>query len=100
MKYKVHIPTEQYGFVEVEFEQETGRSVADVYTEVASMFKPQEGLSPKDFNTALDRYLSDGTGETNTYLAMSPAQKQTIQDIKRAFKRLEARDGKLKDNDN
>lgn len=93
MKYKIHIPTEQFGFVEVELDPEEGRSVVEVYREVASMFKVNEGLSTKDFNACLDRYLNDGTGETETYLAMSPAQQAVIQEIKKSFKRIKAKNG-------
>jgi len=30
-----------------------------------------EGISVQEFNVALDRYLTDGTGELDTYVRMS-----------------------------
>jgi hypothetical protein len=99
MKITYRIPTEQYAYVEVEKEYQedpSAETIKEHYQELADAFKVKVGLSQKDFNACLDRYLNDGTGETNTYLAMSPAQQAVIQEIKKAFKRIEAKDGKSK----
>jgi hypothetical protein len=85
---KIHIPTEQYGFIEADVESvEQAESLSQ---EVKSMFSTGNGLSDKDFNQALDRYLTDGTGETEIYLAMNNEQKGIIQ----AYKRIGTLDDK------
>lgn len=91
MKIKLHIPTEQYGFVEAEFDWlEEGKIIdpAEAYKQIGDLFRPQEGLSPKDFNQFLDKYLTENTGDLEVYNGMSDAQKAVIQEIKKAFKRL------------
>lgn len=97
MKVHYRIPTEQYAYVEVQKEYQvdpSAETIKDHYTELADAFKvkPSNSLPPKEWNAALDRYLNDGTGETATYLAMSPEQQRVIQEIKRAFKRLDAKE--------
>lgn len=86
-----HIPTEQYGFVEVETDDMAQMS----YEEAKALYVPPvalEGLPDKEFNACLDRYLTDGTGETDVYLRMSKEQQHIIQCLKRAFKRIEAKE--------
>lgn len=92
MKVELHIPVEQYGFIALQAEDLSAEATAGIYREYSQAFKPQAGLSVKEFNACVDRYLTDGTGETEKYMAMSPAQKETIQCIKRAYKRLEGKD--------
>lgn len=91
MKVELHIPVEQYGFIALQAEDLSAEATADIYREYSQAFKPQAGLSTKEFNACVDRYLTDGTGETEKYMAMSPAQQETIQCIKRAYKRLESK---------
>lgn len=93
-KAQLRIPTEMYAYIEVSVEG-TAEDILDAYKEFNEIIKPKAGLSQKDFNACLDRYLNDGTGETEVYLAMSPSQQAVIQEIKKAFKRIEAREGKL-----
>lgn len=96
MKVTYRIPTEQYAYVEIEREYQSEPSVEEVhdtYTRLTKAFRVQVGLSTKDFNACLDRYLNDGTGETEKYLAMSPQQQAVIQELKKAFKRIEAKGG-------
>ena len=91
MKIKLHIPTEQYGFVEAEFEikgDETPDEIAEKYYFIAKGFKQQEGITDKDFNGFLDKYLRENTGDLETYNRMSESQKNIIQAIKRSVKRI------------
>jgi len=48
-----------------------------------------EGISVQEFNVALDRYLTDGTGELDTYVRMSKKQQHVFQEVKKSFKRLD-----------
>ncbi len=95
MNVTLRIPTQdQYAFVEVVFEDKkvSPETVKEEYDKYIQAFKVNGGLPPKEWNAALDRYLNDATGETATYLAMSPEQQRVIQEIKRAFKRLDAKE--------
>jgi hypothetical protein len=47
-----------------------------------------EGISDSEFNAALDRYLTEGTGETDTYVRMNKKQQHVFQEIKKALKRI------------
>jgi hypothetical protein len=87
-----HIPTEQYGFIELHHDRTHPEDIHREYMEYSEAFKVKEGLSTKEFNTALDRYLLDHTGETETYLAMSPEQQRVFQEIKKALKRIKSKE--------
>jgi Fic family protein len=96
MKYKIHVPVEQYGFVEIETEVEiTPEDLKLAYDEVKQSFTTNgTGVDAKTFNEAIDRYLTDGTGETETYVRMSREQQSVFQEIKKSLKRIEAKNSK------
>ena len=90
---KIHIPTQQYGFIEKEVE--TVEEAYELQEEIKDIFNPKSstaGLSRIDFNKAIDRYLTDGTGETETYIAMSREQQSVIQEIKKSMARLSSKE--------
>ena len=89
MKFKAEltIPTEQYGNIRPTVEG-TPEEIVQAYRDFSALTKPREGLSSKEFNQALDRYLSEGTGDAEVYIAMSQEQQGVIQEIKKAFKRI------------
>jgi hypothetical protein len=92
--YKLHIPVAQYGFVECEID-----NIEDIHTEYSSVMarfglkmptiESNGGLSAKDWNEALDTYISQNTLHSETYANMSQDQKNIIQEIKRSVKRIE-----------
>jgi hypothetical protein len=92
---RIHIPTAQYEFVEIDLpDSTTPVEVKTKYDEYVRAFKVNEGISTKEFNSALDRYLNDGTGDTETYLNMSPDQQRIFQEIKKSIKRTEDKNTK------
>lgn len=50
-----------------------------------------EGISVEEFNAALDRYLTDGTGQLDLFMRMSKKQQHVFQEIKKSFNRLNKR---------
>lgn len=90
-KSKIRIPTEMYSFVEVDVEG-TSEEITEAYNRFKTELNSGEGLSPKLWRRALDRYLTTGDGDVETYLAMSVYQKNVIQEIKRAYKRINSKD--------
>lgn len=94
MKVTIRIPTDQYAYAEVEKEFDTNPSpedVAGMYREFKEAFTVKEGLSAKDFNAWLDRYLTDNTGDVEMYVKMNPEQQGIIQAIKRSVNRISAK---------
>lgn len=98
MKITYRIPTSQFAFYEVEEVEEanlTPAEIADRFNQHERAYKGSkvipEGISTKEFNDALDKYLTDGTGNTELYQAMSPEQKACFQEIKRSYARLEGK---------
>lgn len=87
----LRIPKEQYAYIEVSV-QGTADEIVQIHNEFMDLIKPQEGLSTKEWNETLDRYLTDGTGNTEIYFKMSPKQQACIQEIKKSFKRLKVKE--------
>lgn len=97
MKTTIRIPTkEQYAFIELEVD-ETPERVVEIYNEYTALVNQTDvgGLDPKSWRESLDRYLKQGDMEADKYDGMSKAQKYVIQEIKKAFKRLESNENKI-----
>lgn len=90
MKSIIRIPTTQYGYIETEFEGTVEETIAE-HNRILLLYNGGFGLEPKEFNKALDRYLNEGTGETEVYLKMSKEQQMVFQEIKKSIKRTEAK---------
>ena len=84
--YKLHIPTEQYGFVEVEVEHL--EDLESTYVSVKRQFDNRDGLDAKNWRRALDLYLSTNKLIADDYDQMSRSQKTLIQEIKRSLNRI------------
>lgn len=50
-----------------------------------------EGIAVAAFNAALDRYLTDGTGDLSLFMRMSKRQQLVFQEVKKSFNRLNKR---------
>ena len=96
MKLTYHIPTEQYGFVEIE--KEWNGSDEDAIEGYHALRTPQnatgDGLDPKEYNRCVDEYLATGSLKdgTNLYEKMSPSQQDWFQTTKRALKRIKSKE--------
>ena len=99
-----HVPTESFGFTEVE--QEVGGLLDEEmvsYEDVKASVMPKtastseyastvEGLPHLDWNKVLDGYLTVGTMPSEVYEKMSKVQQGVIQEIKKHFKRVNKND--------
>lgn len=99
MKITYRIPTEQYAYVEITEDNSLLMSpelIRQDYEQYADAFKikPINSLPTKDFNAALDRYLTEETGETEVYVSMSPDQQRVFQEIKKSLNRIKSRESK------
>lgn len=97
MRYEIHYPTEQYGFILKHYEG-TDEGVVEEYRSLQAEWgsRSEEGISTKDFNAFIDSYLLgnlDGLGEV--YQGMNSIQQAQVQVIKRSLARLKGRDPTL-----
>lgn len=84
-KTKHHIPTEEYGFTEIEFEGE-----GITYGEAKKLVKLEETLKDPEFNKVLDKYVIEiktGSISVDEYEGLNPIQKDLFQVIKRLTNR-------------
>lgn len=91
MIYKLHIPTIQYGYIEIDFEGSAEEALEE-HNRILNLYNGGFGLSRDDFNSCLDEYLSNETGSMEKYTAMSKEQQMVIQEIKKAFKRIKSKE--------
>lgn len=92
MKGHIRIPTVEYGYVEFEVD-DSAENIKAFNDDMLRLFKGGFGLDQKEFNQSLDRYLTDGTGETEQYMRMSKEQMAIFQEIKKSLKRIESKNG-------
>lgn len=88
MKYSLHVPVEQYGFIQVDDIPSRDEAILE-YKRVAADFL-NEGLPTKDFQAILDDLIDDQSikGDPGCVESMSPAQRFVINEIKKSHKRL------------
>lgn len=91
---KLHIPTEQYGFVEVEFDGTPEESLSE-YRRLSKSATGGAGLDTREFNTIIDQILSEKPFVGDDIMAqiegMNIEQTETLQAIKRSKARLKAK---------
>ncbi len=89
MKATFRIPTKEYAYIELnEVEVSDMNDANEKYQELERTISGGEGLSPQDWNTALDRYLTDNNLSEDQYANMSKIQQYVIQEIKKCVKRI------------
>ena len=88
MKYILHVPVEQYGFIQVDDIETREQAVAE-YKMVNADFQNQ-GLPEKEWKAILDDLLEDQSinGDPGSVELMSPAQRYVVNEIKKSFKRI------------
>lgn len=52
----------------------------------------KQDLYERHFNSVLDKYLNTGTMDADTYVNLTDNQKDVVQVLKRAFKRMKHED--------
>ncbi len=96
MKHLFHIATGQFEFIEEEYEG-TAEEAVEAYKSLTEAFRASigagAGLTPKDFNRAVDEFnltgsLKDGP---DLYANMSTNQQFYFQTQKKSLKRLESK---------
>lgn len=95
MKFTGHVAIGQYEYMEVEGESQ--EEVSEACRAIQREWGAADGIPDKEMNPVIDKMLLGETveGGIEIYEKMNSTQKYAVQTLKRALKRLEARDGKL-----
>ena len=90
-KITYHIPTETYGFVEVEEMVLEDDNQLERYEDIKARVMPLNasttGLNPLEWRTAYDGYKSSHTLSSEVYEKMNGYQQFAIQEEKKYYKR-------------
>lgn len=89
MKTQFQVKTAEFEYIMQEADGLSAEEAVMAYRALQRAVKGEPGLEQKDWNRAVDRYLSNGGGETETWAKMSDKQKWFINEVKKAFARLE-----------
>ena len=93
MKAKIRIPTDQYAFIEVDFEGEP-EEIVNEHNQLLALTKKTGGLDATRWRVLLDRYLTNKTMTADEYAELNEVQMFCIQELKKAFKRFDYKDTK------
>ena len=96
MKATLRIPTnEQFAFIEFEMEVSGLSEAFEAYDEATGHFKASTdgvGLSTKEWNRCLDKYLTDFTMSSDEGERMNKAQRWFIHELDKSSNRLKAKE--------
>ncbi len=92
-KITIRIPIKEYAYIEVEGEDITPERSAEIYQNYVTEFKPTEGLTAKELDSIIEKMCLGTTveGGTELWSKATQAQKDQINCLKRALKRIEAK---------
>ena len=88
MKTTLHIPTEEYGFVEIEVEADSIEGALAKYSEAAQARGGGEGLNVREWAEVRDNFLNnDGEIDLEIWERMSKLQRWFINEIKKVIRK-------------
>jgi hypothetical protein len=86
---KIRLATDEYCYIEFDFEGSAEEALEE-YSRIRNLKNGGFGVTTKEFNDAVDLYLTKNTGNLELYNKMSKEQQEWFQTTKKAMKRLEA----------
>ncbi len=88
-KYKIHLPTEQFGFIESEITGEPEDAVEE-YKSISRAWKGGEGWEEKRFMKFIDNMIAHkpNQGDPGELDEMSPAQKYVFNFVRKSLGRI------------
>lgn len=89
MKAQIRLATDQFCYIEFSVSGTTEEIIAE-HEKIKRIYRGGQ-MEEREFNIALDRYLTDGTMDSAVYEDMSTEQKSIIQCIKKSVKRMNSR---------
>ncbi len=87
---EIRLATDQFCYINFQFYGSREETIAE-YRRIKKLYEGVAGLPEREFCQALDRYLSGDGMSAEVYEGMSKEQQDTIQCLKRAFKRIKSR---------
>jgi len=91
MKYELHVPIEQYGFVSGVLDTEDVSEVRTAYERIKRSFTDQPELLAKEWNLIVDAVLNNTLIlSAESWEQMSEFQKEFLQTIKRSRNRIKS----------
>lgn len=84
MKYEVHVPVEQYGYISAELNSDAPQEATDAYRSIQEAWDGKLGLESKAWSVWLDSYLQGKAGPVEEWEQMSDFQKKCINEIKKS----------------
>ena len=91
MKIQLHIPTETFGFIGVEYETSGDISYAEAareYKLFADAFNVGEGLPDKDFDEFIQNIIEEKPSHIETLEKLSEEQRKFMKVVDRAMNRI------------
>ncbi len=93
MKFQFQIVgDQQYEYIMQEGEFDSPEAAVAAYKALREAHIPKTGLPTAEFNKALERYLTDGTGETDEFARMGTvkvfSQQDLFKEINKCLKRI------------
>lgn len=92
MKYTIRIPTEQFAYIETEFEGSRDEAIMEhnaLLNEYnLSKTKKENSLTSKEWNAVIDRYLSENKIASDAYDRLSYDEKVVLNEIKKSLNRI------------
>jgi len=85
MKFKIHVPTKEYAFIEVELEGTVDEAIA-IHDEVSNKAIDRSDLSASDWKKARMTMLLKGEFDPNNSDSLSKSQQYFINQAKLAFR--------------
>ena len=88
-KYKIHIPTEQYGFIEIDCDNLVEAKLE--YDNAKKIFDGEkvEGMNQLEWAKFRKKFLSENTYSSEEYEQLSPIQRWWVKELQNTFKQIE-----------
>ena len=95
MKSITRISTGEYEYLELQEEVKNTEEAIELHNQAVSSYKSLEGgLDQKEWNEALDRYITDGTMDSSMGERMNKAQSWLIHELDKSSNRVNYKDNK------
>ena len=90
MKFELHVPTVQFGFILAHMEADSPQEIIEAYRGILRAWEGGAGISDKEMNAVVDSMLRGEPikGGIELWERMSPEQQNIAQAIKRGNKRV------------
>jgi hypothetical protein len=88
MRYEIHVPVEEYGYIAA-VDIANAEEAVLAYREIKNTYEDIPGLSKEEWNYLIDNYLEEGklSGDPGRLHDLSKLQQWFVNEIKKSIKR-------------